>query len=96
MRKKLSEIEKVLYQTQNRSNQDPLNFPIKLTNKLGHLNRLVTLNDFPPTDQDESVRVEITGKVENQLKILKLLTEKEIKDFNEQFARLELDYLKLD
>ena len=96
LRKKLSDIEKILYQTQNRSNQDPLNFPIKLTNKLGHLNRLVTLNDFPPTDQDESVRVELTDKVENQLKIFKFLTEKEVKDFNEQFAKLELDYLKLD
>jgi len=37
----LSKIEKALYQTQNRSGQDPLNFPIRLTNKLGHLNSLV-------------------------------------------------------
>ena len=38
----LSKIEKALYQTQNRSGQDPLNFPIRLTNKLGHLNSLVS------------------------------------------------------
>ena len=29
----LSKVEKALYQTQNRSGQDPLNFPIRLTNK---------------------------------------------------------------
>ena len=37
----ISKIENKLYQTKNRSNQDPLNFPIKLTNKLGHLNALI-------------------------------------------------------
>ena len=93
---KLSNIEKALYQTQNRSNQDPLNFPIKLTNKLGHLNRLVTLNDFPPTDQDIAVRAELTQKVEAQLKIYRFLIENEVKDFNKEFAKLELDYLKLN
>ena len=93
---KLSNIEKALYQTQNRSNQDPLNFPIKLTNKLGHLNRLVTLNDFPPTDQDIAVRAELTQKVEAQLKIYRFLIENDVKDFNKEFAKLELDYLKLN
>ena len=63
----LSEVEKTLYQTQNRSGQDPLNFPIKLTNKLGHLNSLVGLDDFPPTEQDEVVRAELSQKVEAAL-----------------------------
>ena len=95
LRSKLSDVEKTLYQTQNRSNQDPLNFPIKLTNKLGYLNRLVKLNDFPPTDQDEMVRLELTKKVENQLKSFKLLIENNVKNFNEEFVKLELDYLKI-
>lgn len=96
LREKLSNIEKTLYQTQNQSNQDPLNFPIKLTNKLGHLNRLVTLNDFPPTDQDKVVKLELTEKVENQLKTFSFLIKNDVKDFNKEFAKLELDYLKLD
>jgi len=90
---KLSEIEKNLYQTQNRSNQDPLNFPIRLTNKLGHLNRLVTINDFPPTDQDEKVRLYLTKKVEAQISQYKNLMEGDLEDFNVAFAKLNLDYL---
>jgi hypothetical protein len=31
-----SDVEKNLYQTKNKSGQDPLNFPIRLTNKLAH------------------------------------------------------------
>tara|TARA_Y100000996_G_scaffold97834_2_gene70264 strand:- start:2852 stop:5983 length:3132 start_codon:yes stop_codon:yes gene_type:complete len=96
IRNKLSEVEKNLYQTQNKSNQDPLNFPIKLTNKLGHLNRLVTLNDFAPTDQDNQVRIELTNKVEKELKIFKSLIDNEVKKFNQEFAKLKLDYLKIN
>ena len=89
----LTEIEKALYQTKNRSRQDPLNFPIKLTNKLGHLNSLVTSNDFPPTNQDELVRKELTAEVENHILKYQKLVSQDLKYFNEEFASLNLDYL---
>ncbi|MBK8819891.1 MAG: hypothetical protein IPN49_12695 [Saprospiraceae bacterium] len=46
-----NDIENQLYQTKNRSGQDALNFPIRLTNKLAHINALIDMevNDFPPT-----------------------------------------------
>ena len=84
-----------MYQTQNMSRQDPLNFPIRLTNKLGHLNRLVTTNDFPPTQQDEAVRLELTQKVELQLEHYNKLISDDLEDFNIAFAKLKLDYLNL-
>jgi hypothetical protein len=84
-----------LYQTQNKSNQDPLNFPIRLTNKLGHLNRLVTVNDFPPTEQDEAVRIQLTQEVESQLEHYNELISEDLESFNSAFAKLNLDYLTL-
>ena len=95
LKDEFSEIEKALYQTQNKSNQDPLNFPIRLTNKLGHLNRLVTINDFPPTAQDEAVRTELTEKVEMHVKHYNKLISDDLKAFNSAFAKLNLDYLTL-
>ena len=95
LKSELSNIEKALYQTQNMSNQDPLNFPIRLTNKLGHLNRLVTTNDFPPTQQDEAVRLELTQKIELQLKHYDKLISDNLEAFNSAFAKLNLDYLTL-
>ena len=91
----LTNIEKALYQTQNMSRQDTLNFPIRLTNKLGHLNRLATTNDFPPTQQDEAVRLELTQKVELQLGHYNKLISDDLEDFNIAFAKLKLDYLNL-
>ncbi|NAS10849.1 WD40/YVTN/BNR-like repeat-containing protein [Poritiphilus flavus] len=86
-------IEKALYQTKNRSRQDPLNFPIRLTNKLGHLNSLVSLDDFPPTDQDIAVKNELTAKINEQLKAFDAMVDDEISAFNRSFNELNLNYL---
>ena len=47
---KLSEVDEEIYQVRNRSNQDPLNFPIKLNNRLAALRRSVETGDARPTD----------------------------------------------
>jgi len=98
--KKLSEdfleIEKALYQTQNRSGQDPLNFPIKLTNKLGHLNSLVGMDDFPPTEQDIEVKNELTAQINSELEKFDALISDEIKEFNKEFNTLNLHYLFIE
>ena len=88
-----SKIEKALYQTQNKSGQDPLNFPIKLTNKLAHLNSLVGMGDFPPTEQDIAVKDELTQKINLQLEKFNMLVSNQIKAFNAEFNSLHLNYL---
>ena len=92
---KFSEIEKTLYQTKNKSGQDPLNFPIKLTNKLGHLNSLVQLGDFAPTDQDISVKNELSEAILKQLVGFDKLIDNDIEVFNASFNQLKLNYLFL-
>ncbi|MTE26119.1 WD40/YVTN/BNR-like repeat-containing protein [Winogradskyella ouciana] len=93
LEEELSNIEKELYQTKNRSGQDPLNFPIKLTNKLGHLNSLVSMGDFPPTEQDIAVKNELTAKIEKQLNAFNNILSDEVKAFNEAFNNKNLNYL---
>ncbi|GAA0714709.1 hypothetical protein GCM10009430_08260 [Aquimarina litoralis] len=93
LQKQFGEIEKALYQTKNRSGQDPLNFPIKLTNKLGHLNSLVGMGDFGPTAQDIAVKNELTKQIETQLTLFDKLISEEIKSFNTEFNTLQLNYL---
>ena len=89
----LSKIEKALYQTQNRSGQDPLNFPIRLTNKLGHLNSLVSMGDFSPTEQDIAVKEYLTDQINTNLEIFDRLMIEEVKSFNELFNNNKLNYL---
>jgi len=96
MKEEFSSIEKELYQTKNRSRQDPLNFPIKLTNKLAHLNSLVSIDDFPPTEQDIAVKNEMSGKINEQLEAFDALVDEEISAFNEEFNQLRLNYLSIE
>lgn len=92
----ISEIENALYQTKNRSNQDPLNFPIKLTNKLAHLNSLVSMDDFPPTTQDIQVKDKLTAAINSELEKFNSLLNDEIKEFNNQFNEMDLNYLLVE
>ncbi|GLU43088.1 VPS10 domain-containing protein [Allomuricauda sp. NBRC 101325] len=96
MKEKFGDIEKALYQTQNRSNQDPLNFPIRLTNKLAALNSLVSTDDFPPTEQAIAVKNELSAKIKEELTQFDALVDKEISDFNEEFNKLNLSYLSIE
>ncbi len=95
LKSQFSEVEEALYQTQNRSGQDPLNFPIRLTNKLAHLNSLVSLDDFGPTAQDRAVKAELSTQIEEQLAKFDALIEKEIDAFNASFNQKQLPYLQL-
>ena len=90
---KLSAIEKELYQTQNRSGQDPLNFPIRLTNKLAHLNSLVSMGDFQPTLQDIQVKEFLVQEINKSLKSFDVLMENEIISFNTLFNSNNLNYI---
>ena len=93
LKEDFTKIEEALYQTQNKSNQDPLNFPIRLTNKLGHLNALISMGDFAPTDQDIAVKNELTTQINVQLDAFNKLVSDEISAFNAAFNNKNLNYL---
>ena len=61
---KLSAVEEDIYQVRNRSNQDPLNFPIKLNNQIAALMRVVETGDAKPTDQSYVVFKELNDRLE--------------------------------
>ena len=79
---KISRIEKTLYQTKNQSRQDPLNFPIRLNNKLSALASLSSFGDYLPTDQALQVRDVLVSKIDAQLTKFREIKEKEIPEFN--------------
>ena len=64
---KITAIEQELYQVKNRSNQDPLNFPIKLNNRLASLRRSVESGDAKPTNGAYKVFGELSAELEEHL-----------------------------
>jgi photosystem II stability/assembly factor-like uncharacterized protein len=79
---KLTAIEEELYQTKNQSNQDPLNYPIKLNNKLAALTGVVASADTAPTDQSYAVYEDLTGRINAQLEKLKQVMTTDVPAFN--------------
>jgi photosystem II stability/assembly factor-like uncharacterized protein len=67
----LSQVEDSLYQTKNRSGQDPLNYPIRLNNKIGALMGVVGSADGRPTQQSYSVFTELSQQLDQQLGVLR-------------------------
>ena len=84
--KKLTDIEEALYQTKNRSGQDPLNFPIRLNNKLAGVSSFVDSSDDGPPASAYVVFADIQAQIDAQLAIFAKIKSEDIADFNKQFA----------
>jgi photosystem II stability/assembly factor-like uncharacterized protein len=93
--KQMTEVEEALYQTKNRSGQDPLNFPIRLNNKLSDLVNVVGSGNFRPTDQAVTVKNDITAKIDAELAKLKAIFSSDLPKINEAIKAKNLDAIVL-
>ena len=92
----MKKIEEALYQTKNRSNQDPLNFPVRLNNKLAALTSEASASDFRPNDQTKAVYKEITGQIDAQLSALNKIFNEQVPKFNEMVKAKQINAIQLN
>ncbi len=83
LNKKLTEVEEALYQTKNQSSQDPLNFPIRLNNKLAALGGVVSQSESPPNEQSLAVYDELVAEINAQLSRLAQIMKTDVPAFNQ-------------
>jgi hypothetical protein len=83
LNKNLTAIEEALYQTKNQSSQDPLNFPIRLNNKLAALGGVVASAESAPTAQSYAVYDEVVAGIDAQLQKLAQLMRSDVPAFNQ-------------
>jgi hypothetical protein len=91
----ITKIEEALYQTKNRSSQDPLNYPVRLTNKIGYLNSILGNGEYPPTDQAYAVRSELEALIDEELKRFEQAKTEMIPAFNRMVREKEIDAIIL-
>jgi photosystem II stability/assembly factor-like uncharacterized protein len=80
--KKMTAIEEALYQTKNRSAQDPLNFPIRLNDKLASVAESASMGDFAPTTQHRAVYAQLVQQIDAELAKLRAVWETDLPAFN--------------
>ena len=90
----LTQVEEALYQTKNQARQDPLNFPIRLTNKLAHITSL-TSGDYPPTDQAIALKNELTAEIDGWLAKFEQVQNVEVPAFNKMVREMEVDVIRV-
>ena len=73
IRRKTTAIEEAIYQTRNRSGQDPLNYPIRLNNRIAALSGVVASADARPTDQTVEVFTMLSDLLQAELERLRVI-----------------------
>ncbi len=91
----MTQVEEELYQTKNRSGQDPLNFPIRLNNKLAYLNSMSNRGDFPPTQSSATVQQEISTKINDEIFKWQDIMNKEVPALNAMIKSRAIDPISI-
>ncbi len=83
-------IEANIYQVKNQSGQDPLNFPIKINNRIGTLLSTVDRGDGRPIGNAEPIFNYLSGKLKVQTDALARVWATDLAAFNAQAKKLGL------
>ena len=91
----LGTVEEALYQTKLRANEDALNFPIRLNNKLAALIAVVEESDSAPTEQTYAVFKDLNAQLQVQLAKLAAIDSSEISAFNTLVRQQDIPAIKI-
>ena len=87
----VSDVEANIYQVRNRSNQDPLNFPIKVNNRLANLLSMLEQGDGAPNNGMREVFDIMVDELAGYTVRLKEIWETDLAAVNAELRRLGLD-----
>jgi photosystem II stability/assembly factor-like uncharacterized protein len=88
-------VEEAMYQTKNRSSQDPLNFPVRLNDKFANLMGLNAGGDFPPTQQSLDVRSYLFGLADAQIQTWNALKSTDLPELNRLVRESGIDLIRV-
>ncbi|MCA1583267.1 MAG: glycosyl hydrolase [Acidobacteria bacterium] len=89
--KNLSAVEEDVYQVRNRSNQDPLNFPIKINNRLASLLRVVNTGEGRPTSNVLPIFNDVVAELKVQTDRLAQVVATDLATFNRMMQRMKIE-----
>ncbi len=92
--KKISVIENNIHMTKNKSRQDPLNYGIRINNRLAFLMADSQRGDYPPTDQSQDFFKEIKKELDNELINLNKILLEYTETINRQIEENNINRLK--
>ncbi len=85
-----------VYQTKLKSEQDPLNFPVGLNDKLSGLLSQVSFGDNAPTAAQQALSKQLFAAADAALTASKAVLGKELADLNTDLRQQKVDLIELD
>jgi len=86
-----SEVEANIYQVKNRSNQDPLNFPIKVNNRLANLLSMSERGDGSPGNNMEEIFQIMVRELKGYTDRLQEVWDTDLAAVNRELTRLGME-----
>jgi len=96
LRESVSAVEADIYQVRNQSNQDPLNFPIRVNNRLANLLSMSEQGDGRPGSGMYAVYEIMVERLEGHLTRLQAVWEDELAEVNAELRRLGMEEIVLE
>ena len=93
--KHVSDVEEAIYQVRNQSGQDPLNFPIKINNRLGTLLQTVSTGDGKPIGAARPIFNDLSGELKVETDRLSKVLADDLTKLNAELKRLGLPEVTL-
>ena len=85
-----------MYQTSLKSEQDPLNFPVRLNDKLAGLLGQINSGDNKPTAAQQQLSTELFDSADRALAATKAMLGNELVDLNAELRQQKVDLIELD
>ena len=90
----LTSVEEAIYQTKNQSGQDPLNYPIRINNRIAGLNRVINAGDGKPIGAAYTIFKEVTAELKVETDRLQQVLAKDLAAFNVEAKRAGVEPVK--
>jgi hypothetical protein len=90
----LSAVEEEIYQVRNQSGQDPLNFPIKINNRIASLGRVVNTGDGKPIANAEAILTDLIAELKVQTDRLAAIQRTQLAAFNVEARRAGVEEVR--
>ena len=94
--KGLTEVENNIHMTKNKSRQDPLNYGIRINNRLAFLLADSQRGDYPPTDQSVAFFAEVREELRQELVTLDNLVKTHLEELNDMVSRKGIRLISME
>ncbi|MBT8312574.1 MAG: glycosyl hydrolase, partial [Flavobacteriaceae bacterium] len=93
---KLTEVENNIHMTKNQSRQDPLNYGIRINNRLAFLMADSQRGDYPPTNQAREFFVEIKKELDLEISSLEKLMNTYVGEINSKISDSQIKMISVN